>query len=84
MVVGGRKGEEREVECVAMIERNPPKGKPRARQPRAGNIVANKTQHRAAASWAHTHTHYFGPREPEPTQVASKLHGISAYPAPVQ
>lgn len=30
MVVGGRKGEEREGECVAMIERNPPKGKPRA------------------------------------------------------
>jgi hypothetical protein len=57
MVVGGRKGEEREGECVAMIERNPPKGKPRAPQPRAGSIVpylANKTA--PSSSITHTHT----------------------------
>lgn len=73
-----------------MIERNPPKGKPRARQPRAGSIVANKTQHRAAAAATASHTHTLTHTTSVPENLnlhhalASELHGISAYPAPVQ
>ena len=45
----------------------------------------HRSQQDTAPSSSITHTHYHvGPKEPEPTQVASKLHGISAYPASVQ
>lgn len=59
-----------------MIERNPPKGKPRARQPRAGSIVPYLSSQQDSTEQHHTHTHYYdGPRE---LNLHHQLHGISA------